>query len=207
MPKKLFHELVMEKREKITAAALAEFSQYGFTDSSTNRIVKEAEISKGSLFKYFETKEDLYFYILDGAVKDLLDGLKAGISRLSEDLFERVVQYSRMEFEWHIRNPQKYRLIKRAFEDDGSLIYRKTLERYYSAGDSYYYSLFEGINTKILNWSQDKILDVLKWFLKGFNEEFLKDLGFNEDMDNMKKAYLKRLKDYTRILKHGFYKT
>ena len=207
MPKKLFHELVMEKREKITAAALAEFSQYGFTDSSTNRIVKEAEISKGSLFKYFENKEDLYFYLLDGVVADLMEDMKQGAAGLSKDLFQRAIQYSQMEFDWHIKNPRKYRLIKRAFEDDGSLIYRKTLERYHSAGDSYYYSLFEGINTKVLNWSRDKILDVLKWFLKGFNEEFLKDLDFNEDMDNMKKAYLKRLKDYTRILKHGFYKT
>lgn len=63
MPKKLFHELQEDKKQKIISVSISEFAKYGYTDSSTNRIVKDSGISKGSLFKYFESKEDLYFYV------------------------------------------------------------------------------------------------------------------------------------------------
>ena len=52
-----------EKKERIINACMREFS-YGFKKASTDVIVKEAKISKGTLFNYFKTKEDLYKYIL-----------------------------------------------------------------------------------------------------------------------------------------------
>lgn len=58
MPKKLFFELKDEKRKKIIDTGISEFAKYNYNNSSTNRIVKDAGISKGSLFKYFESKED-----------------------------------------------------------------------------------------------------------------------------------------------------
>ncbi|KAB3527434.1 TetR/AcrR family transcriptional regulator [Alkaliphilus serpentinus] len=61
MPKKLFYELDEEKRERITNVVLREFAQHSYNESSTNRIVKNAGIGKGSLFKYFQNKQDMYF--------------------------------------------------------------------------------------------------------------------------------------------------
>ena len=59
MPKKVFNELEKEKQDRIIEAAIKEFAEYGYENGSTNRIVKECGISKGSLFKYFENKEDI----------------------------------------------------------------------------------------------------------------------------------------------------
>ena len=59
MPKRVFLELDQNKQERITEAAIKEFARFGYENSSTNRIVKECDISKGSLFKYFESKEEL----------------------------------------------------------------------------------------------------------------------------------------------------
>ena len=56
MPMKLFTELDSEKQERILDAALKEFAEYGYENGSTNRIVKNCGISKGSLFTYFENK-------------------------------------------------------------------------------------------------------------------------------------------------------
>lgn len=57
-------------------AGVSEFAEYGYENSSTNRIVKKAGISKGSLFKYFPTKEDFYFYVLDEITAELNSSLE-----------------------------------------------------------------------------------------------------------------------------------
>ncbi len=45
-------------------AARGEFAGRGFHDASLNRIIEAAGISKGSMYYYFDGKEDLYAYIV-----------------------------------------------------------------------------------------------------------------------------------------------
>ena len=58
-----FMKLGDEKRMRIINAAMKEF-RYGYKKASTDIIVKEAGISKGLLFHYFGTKEQLYAFIV-----------------------------------------------------------------------------------------------------------------------------------------------
>ncbi|MGI6412409.1 MAG: FtsX-like permease family protein [Syntrophomonadaceae bacterium] len=51
-----FYSLEKDKQERIINAALKEFARSGYERASTNVIIKEAEISKGSLFNYFNSK-------------------------------------------------------------------------------------------------------------------------------------------------------
>ena len=94
MPTAQFLELNDEKKQTIITAGLSEFADYGFENSSTNRIVKRAGISKGSLFKYFPTKEDFYFYILDKITAELISGLKKKANILPTELCQRIIAYS-----------------------------------------------------------------------------------------------------------------
>ena len=53
MPKQTFYNLEKDKKDRLIEACLEEFSSYTFTDSSINRIIKNAEISRGSFYQYF----------------------------------------------------------------------------------------------------------------------------------------------------------
>lgn len=64
MPKQTFFNLPEEKRETIVNAAIDEFASYGLENASTNRIVKNSGIAKGSFYQYFEDKQDLFMYLL-----------------------------------------------------------------------------------------------------------------------------------------------
>jgi AcrR family transcriptional regulator len=64
MPKQTFLNLPPEKRQTIISAAVDEFSQYGLENASTNRIVENSGISKGSFYQYFEDKQDVFRYLL-----------------------------------------------------------------------------------------------------------------------------------------------
>ena len=64
MPKQTFFNLLDEKRSQIMDAAINEFAEYGLENSSTNRIVANRGISKGSFYQYFEDKQDVFDYIM-----------------------------------------------------------------------------------------------------------------------------------------------
>lgn len=59
-----FANLPPEQQHRIASAALAEFATHGFNDASLNRVIEAAGISKGSLYYYFDGKEDLYAYVV-----------------------------------------------------------------------------------------------------------------------------------------------
>jgi AcrR family transcriptional regulator len=65
MPKPTFFNLPEEKRETIFNAAVEEFAEYGLEKASTNRIVKNSGIAKGSFYQYFEDKQDVFMHMLD----------------------------------------------------------------------------------------------------------------------------------------------
>ncbi len=73
MPNATFFRLPEDKQKRIYDAAVAEFSEYRFTDASINRIVKAAEIPRGSFYQYFNDKEDLYLYVLEQMAKEKLN--------------------------------------------------------------------------------------------------------------------------------------
>ena len=74
--KPTFRKIPVEKQNRVIEAAFKEFALYGFENASTNRIIKNLNISKGSLFKYFSTKVDLYSYLVNIAVERLLKHLE-----------------------------------------------------------------------------------------------------------------------------------
>lgn len=49
----------MDKREKLFESALRLFVEFGFHNTPTSKIAKEAGISSGTLFYFFPTKDDL----------------------------------------------------------------------------------------------------------------------------------------------------
>lgn len=64
MPKNTFYNLSKEKRDRILEASSDEFSSNSYELASINRIVRGADIAKGSFYQYFENKEDLYRYVV-----------------------------------------------------------------------------------------------------------------------------------------------
>jgi len=53
----------MDKRTRILMAALKVFSRKGFHQVKVEEIAQEAEIGKGTIYDYFESKEDIYHQI------------------------------------------------------------------------------------------------------------------------------------------------
>lgn len=76
MPKQTFLNLPEEKRLTIINAAIDEFAEYGLENASTNRIVANSGISKGSFYQYFEDKQDVFMYLLSVLEQEKMEYFK-----------------------------------------------------------------------------------------------------------------------------------
>jgi len=59
-----FARLPPAQQDAILRAALDEFAAHGFHDASLNRVIDAAGISKGSMYYYFDGKEDLFAHVV-----------------------------------------------------------------------------------------------------------------------------------------------
>ena len=204
MPTNQFLNLEAEKQNRIIQAAITEFAQNTYVNASTNRIVKACGISKGSLFKYFTDKEDLYFFLLDTVMWEMLRDIESDVENLSTELFQRIIDYSALEISWYIKNPDKGRLIMSAVTEKDEEICSRMAERYGARGENIYYELLADIEGKNLKRAKEKIAELLKWVLEGFNETFLKKADIKkESFEQLKENYIQELSNYIEILKTG----
>lgn len=79
------------RRQEIITAAEKLFFNKGILQTSMEDIAKEAELSKGTLYLYFQSKEDLQFAIFRKGAELLSSQMKAAISTLKTGL-EKTVQ-------------------------------------------------------------------------------------------------------------------
>src|SRR4030095_16181520 len=73
-------------RDRILAAAIAEFSAEGFAGARVARIARRARINKRMLYHYFGNKEDLFREILDRKLRERSGWVAEAPSALDESL-------------------------------------------------------------------------------------------------------------------------
>lgn len=62
MPKETFFNLPLEKQEKVMRASIEEFLKLGFEKANIGTIAKNAGVAKGSIYQYFENKNELFSF-------------------------------------------------------------------------------------------------------------------------------------------------
>ena len=130
MPKQTFFNLPDEKREVITNAAIDEFAEYGLENASTNRIVANSGISKGSFYQYFEDKQDVFMYL-----SSLLEREKMVFfsdkrpPSMNMDTFEYFRWMIKTGMEFNSTNPRLTLAISRVLLGEG-LYYGKNFAEY-----------------------------------------------------------------------------
>ncbi|OQX94008.1 MAG: hypothetical protein B6I17_00530 [Tenericutes bacterium 4572_104] len=107
MPTKTFLNLPKEKQDKIIEASIQEFSTVSFRKASINHIIKQAEISRGSFYMYFEDIQDLTIYIMKKIKQEILDEIRKRIDKLPIKLDIFMIIYHDIVFDYY--NDSTYR--------------------------------------------------------------------------------------------------
>lgn len=200
MPKDTFLNLSKEKQKALIDAATKEFSRVSFEDASINQIIKEAKISRGSFYMYFDSKEELYFYILKGKRSILetifLNELKIQKGDLIETfivLYERFVtkKQEKDTFFCHVIQNTSFKhpkFLKPNFLEENSNV----LNTLYQEVDS---SLF-------LNFNKEVFQEMFRILQMETMYSFM--MFFTENMDENKAIESHKMR--MNLLKNGIYK-
>ncbi len=91
MAKPRFRRRKEARPQEITAAALAAFAENGYAATRVDDVARRAGVSKGLLYLYFKTKEELFKAVVRGLVVPRIDALTASVeaSDLSAEEFLR----------------------------------------------------------------------------------------------------------------------
>ncbi|MCG3418191.1 TetR/AcrR family transcriptional regulator [Oceanobacillus sp. GSFE11] len=193
-----------EKQELIINSATKEFVKSGFEKASTNEIVKEANISKGSLFNYFNSKKELYFYLIEYGVQ-VVEQIYEQIDLNETDLFKRIEKLGLKKLHIQRKFPQVFDFLTSLAHEESdevkddiqhkiNYIFERGIEKLYQNID---YSKFrEGINVQ-------KAIDILNWTMLGFAERAVNQLDTFEEVGEQ---YIKEWESYSKVLRDSFYK-
>ena len=203
-----FLNLNPEKQDRILNSALKEFAQKGYQNASTNEIVKEAEISKGLLFHYFNNKKDLYLFLHDHFIDIFMEEIHAKINWTEKDIFERYRDIARLKFQVYQKYPEMLNFIKNVYSEDSSEV-RPDLERrkkeLLSKG---YADLFGDIDTSKFKDGIDvqRAKNIIFWTMEGFAYQYQGSVATLQletmDIEDL----IAQMDTYSETLRQGFYK-
>lgn len=202
-----FENLNIEKQRKIVEYSLKEFADNGFDRGSTNMIVEDAGISKGSLFNYFKSKKGLYIYILDYSMK-IIENMYEEIDLTERDIFKRLENIGMQKVNIYQEFPyvfdflssvqlEESQEVKDLTQKRVGLIYEKGIKKIYENID---HSMFrEDIDT-------EKAIEILNWTMFGVGEKNIKKMKTFKNSNNFRKELTKEWKIYSEMLRKVFYK-
>lgn len=201
MPTKTFLNLQKNKQDTIIDASLKEFKRVLIKDASINKIIKDANISRGSFYTYFTDINDLYLYSINSYKKDLMKLIQNTLIETNGNLIESAkLAYDKI-IDFCEKDKQLFKNIFLNFNYNISLrneIYYTSIENKYEIIE-----IISKIKTKDLNIKNEEelfiIIDMISSFvIHGLIEIFLD----NKSKDIIKEKINKQLE----ILKRGIHK-
>ncbi len=98
---KTFNNLKPERRQEIIDTCLEEFSVHDYESASLSDIIKKLALAKGSFYRYFESKQALYLYLLNFCLEKRLEHDKAVVNNTQDDFFNLYTAHfeARIQFE------------------------------------------------------------------------------------------------------------
>lgn len=101
MPTTTFWNLSETKKEKIRLAAIKELATVSLDKVSINKIIKDADISRGSFYMYFEDIFDLIFYLVDDSTRQVREEMIRREIFKSGDLEEIILGYHDVMYDYY----------------------------------------------------------------------------------------------------------
>jgi AcrR family transcriptional regulator len=203
--KDTFFNLNGEKQKRIIGAVLEEFALSGYEKTSLDAIIHRAGISKGGLYEYIESKEELFQYALTHAYSEMYAYIQARISErgigLPPDPLARTRIISAVAVDFYIAQPEII-----AFIVNSSQVGQAEIRaRVQGVFDSYFLKLYETAENEGIVFEGNQVLSLLKWLLIKTRNDFLEKMREGGGSAVCKEAYLAEWNFFLSVLESGIY--
>lgn len=203
--KETFMRLPDEKRLRIINAGISEFGSKGYEHGSLDRIVKSAGISKGGLYEYISSKEELFLFLVDLVYNDLYRFLEIKIhedqSREQKDILGRLFSAVGYAAEYYFENVDRIRLLERNSRLEDPTLLMKISGIFRNRFDKLFF-LNEQDRIAV---DAKRLIDLLRWILLKTRSTFLLLYDTGTDHDTIRDEYLEEWRFHLSVLKKGIY--
>lgn len=199
-----FFSLETEKKERIINAALEEFTQNGYDKASTNEIIKKANISKGSLFSYFNNKKELYLFLFD-YIAEVIDKIYAEVNWNEADIFNRIKDIGLIKFKIMKKYPHAFNFLKSVINEDSIEVKAEITKISKQVIDNGAERMYRNIDFTKFRDDIDikKTISIINWTIMSFAEEQSSRISSYEEITM---DMLDEWDEYFEIMKRCFYK-
>ncbi len=123
--------LVARRREEILPEASLFFAEFGYRNADVQVLAERLKVGKGTVYRYFETKEALFFASVDAGIRRLIEAIDIAVEGI-EDPVVHITKAVHAYLGFFERNPHIVELliIERAeFRDREQATYFQYKER------------------------------------------------------------------------------
>lgn len=199
MIKQTFYNLPETKRERIYQAIKTEFDRVPLDKISINSIIKEANISRGSFYQYFDDKGDLYDIFADRIMDSIKECFTNTLVKYKGDLFATMEEVMSQHFTKVSQPKAKSQMQK--FVPGVSVNGKSILDRICERSITYFNELIPNIDTRKFSFDNSpEDIRILFEMLMSISKNAIFDVLFMDiDTDEAIKILNKKLK----IIKNG----
>ncbi|WP_105615350.1 TetR/AcrR family transcriptional regulator [Vallitalea okinawensis] len=201
-------DLDNEKINRIINCALEEFSKNNFEKASTNNIVKAANVSRGLMYHYFTDKQELYDFLLEFSITQLIKTFNEKFYWEETDLFSRIKQSLRIKLDVYLEFPYMMDFyINNVDKESKEKIRNDVIKSNASLSDIQ--TRFYLKNIDLSKFKEDididKTINVIQWTMQKCSDEYQDKVRANEIELNPEELF-ENLDQYIEFLRDLFYK-
>lgn len=202
--KDTFFKLKQEKQERITAAILTEFARSGYEKTSLDSIIRMAGISKGGLYEYIDTKEDLFEYALDFSYSRLYQYIREHTASelMPKDPVLRTRRIAAVAVDYYLSRVDVISFLVRSSRiEQGAIKSRVSV-----VFNEYFHRLYEDCEYSAIKHDPSAILSLLGWLLIKTRNDFIERLAASSSREDCKAAYIEEWDFFISVLSSGIYR-
>ncbi|MBN2120710.1 MAG: TetR/AcrR family transcriptional regulator [Candidatus Omnitrophica bacterium] len=159
--------LIKTRKAQILDAAMLVFSRDGFNKASTDEIANVAKLGKGTVYRYFKDKKELFIATVDRGLDRLKDSILAKVDGIDDPL-ERIEAGSKAYLTFFGKNPALIDMMIHEQSEFKERIKKQYFEHYYGSIDRMRRIFRKGITGGLIkNVDVDTAISILTNILNG----------------------------------------
>lgn len=201
-----FEKLPEQEQNRIVGVCMAEFADQGYRKASTNNIVKQLGIPKGSIFYWFGNKDGLYLHLVDLAVKRFVKVFADAAREWPNEILARLRIMIESSLSFLERHPEHYRLFMSFMDGEARHLLGPYMKEHWQEGLAVWGSWFSGVDTGDFRATPEEVQRLLMWVVAGIKVELYTIVDRRAPVETLRPHFMEHLDMVIRLLAYAIYR-
>lgn len=216
MPLQTFLNLSEERKQEILDAAYEEFALNSYSNASLSGIIRKLGLAKGSFYRYFRSKKELYIYLLEHATSQRLDQVREMLESEDKTLYEKLVENFAMKIRFDLQHPvisgflykvmlerdnKKTGNVERIVKNEIDLLIKDLLKIHFGKGE-----IRKEIDTDLLSFTIMQVQSgIYEYIEKKYNINYKKNIMERKPIFSIpENEIMKLVRAFSSLLEQGY---